>query len=157
MFIAVTVSGVCVDLIYFDDIECPSRIRGASQSISRAEVEAFAKSWGDSALGLKRISSVNHDKIRATEAYLLALRNRLIHGLDRPPAIIASFGYDDVRFNTHAYANDTVTLILDVESKRISASNPQRGIVITRQTLINQHNQIVLSMLDNLLVQKRQS
>ncbi|MCW1932825.1 MaoC family dehydratase [Pararhodobacter zhoushanensis] len=157
MFIAVTISGACVNLTYFDDIECPSRIRGASQSINRDDIEAFAKSWGDSLLGIKRNSRVNHDKIRVSEPFLLALRNRLIHGLDRPPAIIASFGYDDVRFNTHAYANDTVTLILDVESKRLSASNPQRGIVITRQTLINQHNQIVLSMLDNVLVQKRQS
>lgn len=77
--------------------------------------------------------------------------------MERQPAVIASFGYDEVRFKTPAHAGDTVSLVLDFENKRLSSSKPDRGIVTLRQTLINQDGQIILTVLDNVMVKKLSS
>jgi acyl dehydratase len=75
--------------------------------------------------------------------------------MERQPAVIASFGYDEVRFKAPAHGGDRLTLLLDIEEKRPSSSKPDRGIVTLRQTLINQHDEEILTVLDKVLVRRQ--
>ncbi|MFC6636877.1 hypothetical protein GV827_22920 [Sulfitobacter sp. JBTF-M27] len=141
-------------LIFFDEIEVPSRLQGPGQTIDLQEMVDFAKVWDPLPIHLDEDFAREYGGITASGPYLLAYRIRLIHRMEKQPAVIASFGYDEVRFKSPAHAGDKISLVLDFESKRLSSSKPDRGIVSMRQTLINQDGQIVLTVLDNVLVRK---
>ena len=144
-----------MELIFFDDIEVPSRFDGTSQTIDREEMVEFARTWDPLPIHLDEDFAREYGGITASGPYLLALRIRLIHKLERQPAVIASFGYDEVRFKAPVHAGDRISLVLEMQSKRLSSSKPDRGIVTVRQSLINQDDEIVLTVLDNVLVRKQ--
>ena len=144
-----------MELIFFDDIEVPSFLEGPSQIIDREEMVEFAKKWDPLPIHLDEEFARDYGGLTASGPYLLALRIRLIHRLDRQPAAIASFGYDEVRFLAPVHAGDELAIRLDIENKRVSLSKPDRGIVNMRQSLINQNGKTVLTVLDNLLVRRR--
>ena len=143
-----------MELIFFDEIEVPSRLQGPSQTIDLQEMIDFAEVWDPLPIHLDEDFAREYGGITASGPYLLAYRIRLIHRMEKQPAVIASFGYNEVRFKAPAHAGDEISLVLDFESKRLSSSKPDRGIVSMRQTLINQDGQIVLTVLDNVLVRK---
>ena len=144
-----------MELIFFDEIEIPSRLEGPSQTIDREEMVEFAKVWDPLPIHLDKDFAREFGGLTASGPYLLAFRIRLIHKMERKPAVIASFGYDEVRFKAPAHAGDKISVVLDFENKRLSSSKPDRGIVTVRQTLINQNDKIILTVLDTVLVQKR--
>ena len=84
---------------------------------------------------------------------MLAVKQRLIHQL---PAmkVMASLGYDEVRFTAPLRPDDTVVLRLEWVNRRISESKPDRGIVTVRFSLINHHGETVMSHLDTILVRR---
>jgi acyl dehydratase len=144
-------------LIYFDEIEVSSCIAGPSQTIDREEMVEFAKTWDPLPIHLDEEFARPYGGLTASGPYLLAFRIRLIHRMERQPAVIASFGYDEVRFKAPAHAGDKLSINLDFEKKRLSSSKPDRGIVTVRQSLINQNGKLILSVLDNVLVPRREA
>ena len=144
-----------MELLFFDEIEVPSRLEGPSQIIKREEMVEFAKTWNPLPIHLDEDFARPYGGLTASGPYLLAFRIRLIHKMERQPAVIASFGYDEVRFKAPAHAEDTLTISLDFEKKRLSSSKPDRGIVTVRQSLINQDGELILTVLDNVLVRRR--
>jgi acyl dehydratase len=87
---------------------------------------------------------------------MLAVKQRLVHSLP-PQAVIASLGYDEVRFKEPLRPGDTVFLKQLWESRRPSGSKTDRGIVTLRFSLVNQSGAIVLTHLDTVLVRRRQA
>jgi acyl dehydratase len=144
-------------LIYFDEIEVPSRVEGPNQTIDREEMVEFAKTWDPLPIHLDEEFALPYGGLTASGPYLLAFRIRLIHKMETHPAVIASFGYDEVKFKAPAHAGDRLMLLLDFEKKRLSSSKPDRGIVTIRQSLINQDGKLILTVLDNVLVRKKES
>lgn len=142
-------------LIYFDEIEIPSKLRSPGETIDRTEMIEFAKTWDPLPIHLDEEFARSYGGLTASGPYLLAYRIRLINRLENRPAVIASFGYDEVRFLAPAHAGDKISVVLDFEDKRVSASKPDRGIVTVRQTLINQNDKEILTVLDKVLVQRR--
>jgi acyl dehydratase len=110
-----------MELIFFDEIEIPSSVQGPSQTIDREEMVDFAKAWDPLPIHLNEEFAREYGGITASGPYLLAFRIRLIHRLDRQPAVIASFGYDEVRFKTPAHAGDRISPFL---ISRISVYHP---------------------------------
>ncbi len=145
-----------MEWIFFDEIEVPSRIEGPSQFIDREEMVGFARTWDPLPIHLDEEFARAYGGLTASGSYLLAFRIRLIHRMDRKPAVIASFGYDEVSFKAPAHAGDKLTLGLDFENKRPSSSKPDRGVVTVRQSLINQDGKIILTVLDNVLVRRQE-
>ena len=141
--------------IYFDEIATPSRIEGSSRIVERDDMVAFAQRWDPLPTHLDEEAARPFGGLTASGTYLLTLRLRLIHDMDSQPAVIASFGYDEVRFKAPVHAGDELKLAIDFENKRESASKPDRGIVTMRETLINQRGEEVLHVIDTVLVRKR--
>ncbi len=144
-----------MDHIYFEEIEIPSRIEGPSEITDKDEMVAFAKTWDPLPIHIDEEAAAAHGGLTASGAYILALRIRLIHKMPRRLAVIASLGYDEVRFKAPAHAGDRLTLVLDNEDKRPSKSKPDRGVVMQRQSLVNQDGVTVMTLKDALLVQMK--
>jgi acyl dehydratase len=64
-------------------------------------------------------------------------------------------GFDEVRFHEPARPGDRLNLQREWISKRESNSKPDRGIVTLHLSITNQHDQVAMSHLDTILVQRR--
>jgi acyl dehydratase len=80
---------------------------------------------------------------------------RLVHSLPLRQTVIASFGYDEVRFHRPARPGDALMLELKWTEKRLSQSKSDRGIVTGRYSLINAAGEVVMSHLDTVLMRLR--
>ena len=143
-------------MIYYEDMVPGEGERGPSTTIDRDEMVAFARTWDpvpfhvDEAAGIAAFGSLT-----APGLYMLAVKQRLIHQRAEPHAVIASTGYDEVRFHEPLRPGDTVRLDIEYVSRRPSKSRADRGIVTLRFRLVNQHEVVVMSHLDTILVRMR--
>lgn len=146
-----------MELRYFEDVVPGDKVTGPSMLMVEEDMVAFAREWDplpfhiDREAGRKAFGSIT-----ASGTYVMAVKIRLVHDLPRRHAIIASGGYDEVRFHEPVRPGDTLTIGMEWVSKRESNSKPDRGVVTLRFTLTNQDGKIVLSHLDNILVRKRE-
>lgn len=144
-------------LRYFEDIVPGDRLHGPSMTMVEEDMIAFAREWDplpfhvDREAGRKMFGSIT-----ASGTYVMAVKIKLVHALRTNHAIIASGGYDEVRFHEPVRPGDTLTIAMDWVSKRESQSKPDRGVVTLRFTLTNQDGKVVLSHLDNILLKKRE-
>jgi acyl dehydratase len=142
-------------LLYYEDLEPGASLVSPAHTIARDELVAFAQCWDplpfhvDEAAGVAAFGSLT-----APGLYMLAIKQRLVHRLP-PLAVIASMGYDEVRFLAPLRPGDTVVLKAEWMERRPSASKPDRGIVKIRFTLLAQDGAAVLSHLDTVLVRRR--
>jgi acyl dehydratase len=125
------------------------------QRIDRDELVAFAKAWDpmpfhvDDAAGIESFGGIT-----APGAYMLAMKQRLVHALP-PLDVIASLGFDEVRFLEPLRPGDVVAVHLEWVSRRPSKSNPDRGVVRIRYRLVNQFGTDVMTHFDNVLARRR--
>ncbi|MEY2619684.1 MAG: hypothetical protein RL522_2686 [Pseudomonadota bacterium] len=141
--------------LFFEDMEPGTSLTSPVHVVDKSELVAFAREWDplpfhvDEAAGVAAFGSLT-----APGLYMLAIKQRLVHRL-APLAVIASLGYDEVRFLAPLRPGDAVVLKVDWLERRASSSKPDRGIVKLRFSLITQQGTTVLSHLDSILVRRR--
>jgi len=147
-------NGAMSNALYFDDLPVGFTMQVGPLHVDRAELLAFAMKWDplpihtdDAAAGPGGIS--------APGAYMFALKMGLIHMMNPKFAVIASVGFEEVRFAAPIRAGDDLMLGIEVTQARESNSKPDRGLVTLRYRLINQAAQVCMSHLDTILVRKR--
>jgi acyl dehydratase len=86
---------------------------------------------------------------------MFAIKMALIGNMPSPFAVIASGGYDEVRFTAPIRAGDVVTLLMETVEARASKSKQDRGIVTLRLSLINQAGTVCMTHLDTIFVLRR--
>ncbi len=84
----------------------------------------------------------------------LAMRLVVDHYVSRV-ASLASPGVDELRWPAPVRPGDTLRLRTTVLETRRSRSKPDRGLIRTRAELLNQHDQIVLSLVAMNLIKLR--
>ena len=123
--------------------------------LERDELVKFAKIWDPLPFHVDEQAGINaFGSLTAPGLYVLAVKQRLIHQLPSQK-IIASLGYDEVRFHVPLRPGDTVVLKQEWVSRRPSQSKPDRGIVVLKFSLINQHYETVMSHLDTIIVMRK--
>jgi len=143
-------------VIYYEDIVPRKKVIGPSVVVDQSEMVAFAKIWDpvpihiDEAAGKAAFGSLT-----APGVFILCLKQRLLHNMDKMAAVIASLGYDEVRFHKPVRPGDELTLVVEWIEKRLSRSKNDRGIVVHRLSLVNQNDEEVMSHLDTILVRLR--
>ena len=143
-------------MLFYEDMTPGSSITSPELRVDRDELVTFARHWDplpfhvDDAAGEAAFGSIT-----APGLYVLALKQRLIHQLPEPHAVIASLGYDEVRFLEPVRPGDSVHLRLDWVSRRLSRSKPDRGVVTVLLSLINQRGDVVMRHLDTILTRRR--
>ena len=63
---------------------------------------AFGSAWDPLPIHVDKAFAMEHGGLTAPGIYLLAVKMRLVHSLPLREAVIASFGYDEVRFHRPA-------------------------------------------------------
>jgi len=141
--------------IYFEDVIIGATLRAGPYVIPERELVDFALAWDPLPIHVDKNYASQHGGLTAPGTYLLAVKLRLVHTLPFQQTVIASFGYDEVRFLKPVHPGDALTLDLTWTEKRRSQSKPDRGIVSGRYSLVNAAGDAVLSHLDTILMRLR--
>ena len=129
-------------------------MRSPTLVVDRDEMVDFAKRWDPLPIHVDSDVAVNNGGPTAPGVFILAIKQRLIHQLPEH-AVIASFGYDEVRFHQPLRPGDEVHLRYEFIETRPSSSKPDRGIVTVRLSLVRNDDEVVMSHLDTILVRRR--
>src|SRR5262245_48268735 len=141
--------------LFYEDMNPGEGLTSPSLVIERDEMVEFAKAWDpmpfhvDEDAGMKAFGGLT-----APGIFMLAVKQRLVHRLPKHE-VIASIGYDEVRFLEPLRPGDTVLLREDWVSRRPSNTKPDRGLVVIKFSLINQAGVAVMTLRDTVLVRKR--
>jgi acyl dehydratase len=146
-----------MDGIFFEDVIPGTAIHAGPHIIPEDELVAFASAWDPLPIHVDKAFAAEHGGLTAPGVYLLAIKMQLVHSLPLRQTMIASFGYDEVRFLRPARPGDALMLELKWTEKRLSQSKPDRGIVTGRYSLINAAGEVVMSHLDTVLMRLRGS
>lgn len=141
-------------MIFFEDMLDHESITSDSAIVDRDEMVAFATQWDPLSIHVDSEDAEAQGGPTAPGLFMLALKQRLVHQLP-DQAVIASFGYDEVRFHQPLRPGDEVHLRYEFVDARPSASKPDRGIVTIRLSLVRSDGVVVLSHLDTVLVRRR--
>lgn len=71
------------------------------------------------------------------------------------PSSMGSPGVDNLRWHLPVRPADVLRLRVHVLEKRVSSSRPERGIIRWHHDLLNQHDQVVMSLDAVLFIQRR--
>ena len=141
--------------IFFEDVIVGDVIHAGPYIIPKDELVAFASIWDPMPMHTDEEFAARHGGLTASGLYLFAIKMRLVHTLPLRRSVIASFGYDEMRFHRPARPGDALTLKLEWTAKRPSQSKPDRGVVTGRYSLVNAAGEDVMSHLDTVLMRLR--
>ena len=141
--------------IFFEDVVPGNAIHAGPYVIPEGELVAFASKWDPMPMHIHQALADKHGGLTAPGIYLFAIKMRLVHMLPLRRTVIATVGYDEVRFHQPAHPGDALTLELKWTEKRRSRSKPDRGIVAGRYSLLNAAGELVMSHLDTVLMRLR--
>ena len=142
----------------YEDYKIGNKIILGSYFLTSGDIIEFAKKWDpapfhtDEEAG--RQSALG--SLTAAGAHLIAIRIKLIQDIGVNPHIIATMGWDRVKFLNPARPEDTLTLSFECIEKRLSKSKPDCGIVTMYFEMTNQNKDLILSLNDTILVRKQQ-
>jgi len=134
-------------MMYFEDIQLNHpRFSPQSHTVTADEIKTFAKQWDPMPFHvdeeIAKLSPIG--KLFASSVHTVAIGIRLSHDMmEKDIAVIAGLGWQDVRFPLPTCAGDTLRLKSEIIEKRESKSKPDRGMITSLNTLINQHDQVV--------------
>jgi acyl dehydratase len=135
-------------MLYFEDIPLhETRASTATHLVSADEIKNFASEWDPMPFHVDEAVArqTPMGKLFASGVHSIAISIRLGHTMmDREIAVLAGLGWQDVRFPTPLFAGDTVRLQTEIVETRLSQSKPDRGIITSRNTLLNQDDAVVV-------------
>jgi acyl dehydratase len=119
-----------MDDIFFEDVVPGNSIKAGPYVIPEQELIDFAAKWDPLPIHIDKAFAERHGGLTASGTYLLAVKMLLVHSLPLRRSVMASFGYDEVRFHRPARPGDVLMLELTWVKKRrrspsrIAASSP---------------------------------
>lgn len=145
------------DVVYFEDIVLDVVERSSPVRFERAEIIAFAQAWDPLPVHLDDSSAVaaGFEGLTASGTHMLAIKQRLLHEFRLGPAVIASFGSDEVRYHAPARPGDVVHLRFRWVDKRVSKSRPGCGVARHFSELVREDGQVLLSIYEIVLMRTR--
>lgn len=151
-------SGRTDPAVYFDDVVPGESYTTATRTISQADIVAFAELTGDmTAIHLDEEFCRNGPFGRPIAHGIMGAA--LMSGLKSKlrmyeKSSIAALGWERLRYSKPLFAGDTVHARVTFGPKRLSATNPQRGIVQEEVELVNQRGEIVSSGLFSIMLRR---
>lgn len=142
---------------YYEDLLPGEERTSGTQSVSEAEIIEFSSRYDPQYFHMDPRAAKNSvfGGLVASGIHTMALWRRLDHEIAHDIAWICGVGWDDVRFAKAVRPGDTLRAHFRCVSKRLSASKPERGVVVFEYHLINQRDETVISCLSTNLVERR--
>lgn len=138
----------------YEQISVGDTFKIGEHRLDAEEIMEFGRQWDPMPFHIDEelAKQTPFNGLIASGTHMLAIRIKLLQSQGINPAVIASLGYNDVKFLLPARPGDVLALLIECLSKRESNSRPNQGIVQFRLSLENQKGETVMSMLDSVLV-----
>lgn len=147
--------------LYFDDLVIGTIERFGRYEITREEVIEFASRYDPQPFHLSDEAGAASlfGRLAASGWQTAAITMRLVvdhweaTGLNK--ASLGGIGTDELRWLKPVYPGDILSVQLELLEKTPSRSKPDRGIIRTRWTTLNQHDEPVMMQLSIGMMQRR--
>lgn len=147
---------------YFEDIAIGATAEFGPITVTREEVVAFAAEFdpqpfhlSDEAAAATHFGSLAASGWHTTALFMkMFVAHMQAHGA-RQQASLGALGVDELRWLRPVRPGDTLRGVSEVIDKKASQSRPERGIVRSRVTMINQNDEPVLTMIPIAMVRAR--
>lgn len=141
-------------IIYFEDIAIGDSIAFGPLTLTREEVIDFAAEFdpqpfhlSDEAAAQTHFGSLSASGWHTTALFMKMFVRAMRAEPGRQAASLGAMGIDELRWLKPVRPGDTLRGVSEVIETTASARRPEMGIVKSRVTLFNQHDQAVLSMM----------
>jgi len=142
--------------VYYEELDKYADLSIGDFHLTKESIIDFANQWDPMIFHTDEevAKTTPHGGLIAPGTLLLAIRIRLLHknGVNRK--ILASLGFENVKFTKPAYVNDRITLNIKLINKRISKSRPDYGLATYHMELVNQNGEAVLAMNDTVMIER---
>ena len=141
---------------YYEDIQEGDEESHGDYQTTKEELIAFAKQWDPMIFHTDEdvAKTTPHGGLIAPGTYLLAIRIKLLHKAGVNRKILASAGFETVRFLKPSYVGERLTLNIKFMEKRVSKSKPDFGLAKYYMELVNEKGAAVLSMIDTVMIER---
>ena len=146
---------------YFEDMVIGTRTRASrTYKVTREEVIEFAAKYDHQPFHLddEAAKDTFFGRLSASGWHTGAMVMRLMVDTwkdTEPTAGLGSPGIDELRWVKPVYPGDELLVEMELIDKRRSKSRPDMGLTKTKQTVTNQHGEVVMTMVSNGLMRVR--
>ena len=150
-----------MDTGWFEDFAVGTVFRTPGKTLSEAEILQWAFTYDPQPFHMDRVAAERspYGGVIASGWQLGTISFRLFTALRpfAPDASLGSPGVDEIRWRAPVRPGDTVRVVVKVVERRMSKSNPDRGIVQMEWEMLNQREEVVLTMRGPIFVRPRPS
>lgn len=146
---------------YYEDMEIGTVTQSSrSYKVTREEVIDFASKYDPQPFHLddEAAKATFFGRLSASGWHTGAMAMRMMVDTWRdgePTAGLGSPGLDELRWVQPVYPGDELRVEMELFAKRRMKSRPEMGITKSRQTVYNQNDEIVMTMVSNGLIRVR--
>lgn len=146
---------------YYEDLIIGTVTRSSrSYQVTREEVIDFASKYDPQPFHLddEAAAKTHFGRLSASGWHTGAMAMRMMVDTWKdmePTAGLGSPGIDELRWVKPVYPGDELTVEMELISKRRMKSRRDMGLSKSRQTVLNQHGETVMTMVSNGLIQVR--
>ncbi|MEL7728486.1 MaoC family dehydratase [Citromicrobium bathyomarinum] len=144
---------------YFEDLEVGTKASFGQYEVTREEVMEFAGKYDPQPFHLDDdVAAKTHfGRLSASGWHTCAMTMRMMvdQFSKEKAASLGSPGIDELRWLKPVYPGDTLRVEAELIEKRQSKSKPSMGLTKNRQTVFNQHDEPVMTMVSNGMIQVR--
>lgn len=144
---------------YFEDLEVGTKASFGQYEVTREEVMEFAGRYDPQPFHLDddAAAKTHFGRLSASGWHTCAMTMRMMvdQFSKEKAASLGSPGIDELRWLKPVYPGDTLRVEAELLEKRQSKSKPSMGLTKSRQTVLNQHDEPVLTMISNGMIQVR--
>ena len=156
---------------YFEDLEVDVVRDLGRHTFQREEVVTFARKYDPQLFHLSEEDAAKtiYGKLKASGWHTAAiwLRHLVVDRTregdymrfcgERPARYGPSAGFEQMKWLKPVYIGDTIRFTTRITEKRPSKSRPQQGLAFYYNEGINQHGDVVFSLISKMFVERRES
>lgn len=145
--------------LYFEDLRVGDVLTSDAYPIDEDEMVAFARKWDPLPIHIDEDAAraSPHGGLIGSGEYSMAIKQLLITRLGFNAGVIASVGYDELRYRRPVRPGDSLTLTVRCAEKHESRTKADRGVVKFDVALANQDGEAVLTYLDIVMMARRRA
>lgn len=150
------------EIIYFEDVVVGDAFSFGPLTVSREEILTFAAEFDPQPFHLsdEAAAATHFGSLSASGWHTMALMMKMfVAEMQRVPgrqeASLGAMGMDELRWLRPVRPGDTLRGESEVVEKKASRSRPEMGIVKTRNTLFNQNDEPVMTVMPIVMYRTR--
>lgn len=142
---------------YFEDMAVGFRSSSGPYLVSEEEILEFGRRFDPRPFHTDPIAAKDSvfGGLVAPGSLTFAIRAALVGRLEQRPVYLAGLGLENMDLPNPVRPSDQLFLTIECLDRRESASRPEAGIIRFGNTMINQHNDIVLHLIAKVMVAKK--